>query len=145
MDKQDVKTPGAPGALESVRAMTSNGIRWLTIVQIARLTGLTSTYIRRRTQEDKWSKDYDERGRVIIPIDEIEEYLQAKADREGKAYIIRLTDEMYQTLLRTFEGEDGNLPFSIEPRYNPAKAKAYRLRKAEAASRNGVKRGKLNL
>jgi len=125
--------------IEAVVEMMADGIVALTIKQVAALTGLTAVYIRRRTQEGTFSKDYDERGRVLIPAAEVEEYLRKRAERAGKAYIVRLTDGEVLHFKAAFPGK------TLTPRYDPKAAKAYRQRKAATAQHRGTTQGRLHL
>jgi hypothetical protein len=115
------------------------GLYWVTIKQVQALTGLTSVYIRRRTQEGKWFKMYDDAGRVVIGIMEVREYLANKEAHHGTAYIVYLSDAELAQFKVAFPGK------AIAPRYDPEKARKYRLRKAAEAERNGVKSGRLRL
>ena len=132
-----VHSAGTP--IEAAIAMMEGGLVALTIKQVALLTGLTTVYIRRRTQEGRWSKTYDARGRVIIPTEEILSYLEEKATRTGKAYIVRLTPSELILFQATFPDK------ALTSRYDPIAAKAYRLKKAANQANRGTTRGRLYL
>lgn len=113
----------------------ARSFRYLTIRQTATVTGLSPVYIRRRTQEGKWSKDYDGSGRVIIPTYEILQYLEEKSHRVGIAYIVYLLPEEEARFKAAFPGKE------LKPRYDAKKAKAYRRRKKAERERGGVAQG----
>jgi len=118
---------------DAPEAVTPEGPELLTLRQAAAYLGVTDQRVRTILREGRVEATKNEKGYWRVTTEALDAYNVTKGTRQAgaKAYVFKADAEQLEAIQAAFE--DAGLEVAIEPRYkyDPAKAKAYRLARAE--------------
>ncbi len=105
----------------------------LTLREAAAYLGVTDQRVRTLLREGRIPADKNEKGYWRVSTEALDAYSTTKGQRKagGKSFVFRANPEEFEAL-QAFVAEQGfEIEFSPRYKYDPEKAKAYRLARAE--------------